>query len=465
MAITLDYVSVTGTEGNDYSGATFTDGAFTVADMTLTKAGAFAASKANHYLYLTDNGSGRVTAGYYKIASVTSANAVVLATSPKSGATDPVDVKCTQAAGTTLLPWRSLQGAFDLLTRNATDGNQVNLKAGTAHVNAAALDLATFIAGGALFLNAPLIVRGYTAAANDGGVGEIDCNGATMWAATTYDYVTLADLKIHTFGDNDGIVLDSSPVLYRVEVYKGASAPNDKSLFYCSSSATSIVITGCYFHDAGTNGAYCIRTGNSANLFVVGNHLVVDGATGRGISTGLAISGAVMSNVVLCDEVAQVGLYVRYFAYLMNNAIYNSAAGTAQGIWADGSSVQVCINNIVEGWSGAGGEGLYFNGVMAIVGHNAFYNCTSNYVSTETPNIDLTANDVALAASPFTDAANGDFSLTAAGKTALRGLGWPAAYLGAHANTDGHVTIGAVQYGEAESGGGMLQANKRGNKQ
>jgi hypothetical protein len=35
----------------------------------------------------------------------------------------------------------------------------------------------------------------------------------------------------------------------------------------------------------------------------------------------------------------------------------------------------------------------------------------------------------------------------------LRGVGWPAAYLGAHASTDGHITIGAVQYGEAEAGG------------
>jgi len=66
----------------------------------------------------------------------------------------------------------------------------------------------------------------------------------------------------------------------------------------------------------------------------------------------------------------------------------------------------------------------------------------------------MTDNDVALAADPFTDAENGDFSLTTAGKAALRGQGWPGAYLGANAATDGHVTIGAIQYGEAEAGGG-----------
>jgi len=72
-------------------------------------------------------------------------------------------------------PWKTLQYAFDHLTRDTTDGNQVNLKAGTAHVNSAALDLATLIAGGALSTTAPLIIRGYTSAANDGGMAEIDC--------------------------------------------------------------------------------------------------------------------------------------------------------------------------------------------------------------------------------------------------------------------------------------------------
>ena len=168
MAVTERYVDPAG--GNDYIGATFTDGAFTVADMTLTKTGAFTASKANHYLYLTDNGSGNVTAGYYKIASVTSANAVVLATSPKSGGTDPTDVKCTQAAGTALLPFHTVQGALDLTTRNATDGDRINVKAGTADTLNATLSYTTY---GTPVSGAILIIQGYTSTAGDGGIGEI----------------------------------------------------------------------------------------------------------------------------------------------------------------------------------------------------------------------------------------------------------------------------------------------------
>jgi len=146
----------------------------------------------------------------------------------------------------------------------------------------------------------------------------------------------------------------------------------------------------------------------------------------------------------------------------VGNIVVNTASGTGNGIEA--LLRGTAINNIVQGYSGAGGKGINVVAGCKMVGHNAFYNNTTNMSGT--PVLSLAANDVALAADPFTDAANGDFSLTAAAKTALRGLGWPAAYLGAHANTDGHVTIGAVQYGEAEAGGGgMLVGNKRANKE
>ena len=47
---------------------------------------------------------------------------------------------------------------------------------------------------------------------------------------------------------------------------------------------------------------------------------------------------------------------------------------------------------------------------------------------------------------------------------ALRGLGFPGAYLGAHANTDGHVTIGPIQYGEAEAAGRPAFGDRTGGK-
>lgn len=456
MAITQDYVSVVGVEGNDYKGATFTDGSFANATLTLTKAGAFADTSVGHWLYLDDNGSGEVTTGYYRVTGIAGApNSVVLHADIRSGVNDPVDVVCTQHDGTALLPWRSLQGAFDLLTRNAADGNQVNLKAGAANVNDAALDLNEVIAGSALVGAAPLIVRGYTAAANDGGIGEIDCGGATMWADTTYDYVVLADLEIHTFGDNNGIYLDNTCSLIRCEIHKGASAPAAKRLIRLSSVSR---VVGCYVHDIGTGIGYAVDFGTATQCVAYANYIAL-GATSEGYGI---YGGAAYGNIVVCANTAAYGIYPLDDA--SGNTAYNSAAGTNWGIGVlSGSVIRMRMNNIVEGWSGVGGRGLNINNA-GFVGYNAFYNNTAAYGVSDQIFLDLTANDINLAASPFTNAANGDFSLTDAGKTALRGVGWPAAYLGAHANTDGHITPGAVQYGEAEAGGGMLASNKRGNK-
>src|SRR5574343_1022213 len=107
MAIGHSYVDFAA--GNDYAGASFTDGAWDNATLTLTKAGAFGASKVGHWLYVDDNGSGEVTTGYYRITSIAGApDDVVLHADIRSGANDPTDVVCTQATGAIGAPFRSI---------------------------------------------------------------------------------------------------------------------------------------------------------------------------------------------------------------------------------------------------------------------------------------------------------------------------------------------------------------------
>lgn len=447
MAITQDYCDFA--TGNDYKGASFVDGAWTAATHTLTKAGAFAATKVNHWLYLEPNGGASFTAGYYRVATVPDANSVTLASDPAVG--NLTDVKCTQHDGTTTLPWRSLQGAFDLLTRNSSDGNQVNLKAGTAQVNAAALDLTTFIAGGALAAASPLIIRGYTASANDGGVGEIDCGGAPMFAATTYDYVMLIDLEMHTFGDNNGIVLDQQCLIYRCELHKGASSPSSRTL---ATLAGSGAIVGCYVHDSGAGIDVCIALPQSG--VAIGNYILP--TSYRGISCG---SNAVISGNIFKGSTTSFQAIIYDGtgpATVIGNVAYNSAAGTQMCLYlgnAAGRYAMMCINNIIVGQRGAGGKGIgTVNTGAGMVGSNAFYNNTANYGFADVVFVDETSNDVTLAADPFTDAANGDFSLTAAAKAALAGAGWPTSYLGADAATVPNLNIGPIQLAAAAASGG-----------
>ena len=70
-------------------------------------------------------------------------------------------------------PYGDLQYALNTVTRG-TDGNQFNIKAGTDEVLAASITTATY---GTPSTSQPLIFRGYTSAANDGGQASIDCNG------------------------------------------------------------------------------------------------------------------------------------------------------------------------------------------------------------------------------------------------------------------------------------------------
>jgi hypothetical protein len=350
--------------------------------------------------------------------------------------------------GTIGTPWATVQHALDTITRDTTNGDQINLKSGTADVLAATLDLTTY---GTPTATAPLVLRGYTSAANDGGMGEIDCGGATMWASASYDYLILADLEMHTFGDNTGLDLDNNLILYRCEIHKGASTPSNKNLVNIDSDCQVI---GCYIHDTGSSNVAALDLNSFGNVF--GNY-IVPGAD----NSGGCISGgndyAIVGNILVCDHTGARGIIAGFSGFnglVMHNIVYNSAAGTGSGVVIANQTAgySPVMNNIICGWSGAGGEGVLASADLGLAGWNAFYNCTANYTITGNQIIDLTANDVALAADPFTDAANGDFSLTTAAKTALASKGWPTSYLGAHANTVSNLNIGPIQM--AAGGGG-----------
>lgn len=345
-------------------------------------------------------------------------------------------------------PYGDLEYCLAQATVDSTNGSQINIKAGTPEVLSAPLNLTAHFGAGAE--SVPIVLRGYTATANDGGMGEIDCGGYTMFAANSYSFLKLIELEIHTFGSNHGINLGGASqgmgLLY-CNIHKGASSPSSKQLIRTGYSGANRVI-GCYIHDAGTGGMGLYVQGNGS--FVAYNHIAA-------CSTGINHPSIVLiGNIIRMTENGTGTTNGNDGANVCGNIVYSTVANTGVGINISNTTTgdrPAAFNNIVAGFSGAGGVGISASGDTEMIGHNAFYNNTANMALGDVY-VDRTANDVALAADPFTDAANGDFSLTAAAKAALRGVGWPAAYLGAHANTDGHITIGPIQYGEAEAGGG-----------
>jgi len=338
--------------------------------------------------------------------------------------------------------------------RNTVDGDQINICDSSlegADVLAAPLTLVTY---GTPTSAAPLILRGYIAITNDGGVGEINCNGTIMWASG-YSNIILADLEIHNAGNNNLVQLGTNIHVFRCELHQTGVNAGTRILL----SLNAGLVTGCYLHHTGNWGNnICISI---AHGLVQGCFVDLGTTTKDGIILTSPGYMTVLGNIVRSNLAASSGIisYGVSTSLVIGNVVYNLAAGTASGIRmgdAAGEYGWNIRNNIVCGWSGAGGAGVRVTDNLYVVGYNAYYNNTTNLLVGDQIFIDETAHDVQLLADPFINAAGGDFSLTAAAQAALRSAGWPSSYLGA--NTDPHITIGAVQYGEGGGGGAIRRA-------
>lgn len=340
-------------------------------------------------------------------------------------------------------PFGDLQYGLDSVTRDSTNGDQFNIIGGTAEVLAAPLSLATY---GTPTTAAPLIIRGCSATANDGGFGEIDCDGDTLWAGV-YSHCMLMHLEIHDGGDHNLVDFGNSSAgcaAIECELHRGASSPSGKALVRAGYSGTNAVL-GCYIHDAGTGGIGIDGYDNIAKM--IGNYVT---NCPTGIRAGS--NGEVSKNIVVAAA-GGTGINCQGAgAFVEHNIVWSATGNTGSGIYTSSVTHIHITNNIVCNFSGAAGRGVYATGKLRLLGHNAFYNNATNE-DIAAAYFDL-GNDVSLAADPFTDAANGDFSLTAAAKTALASKGWPTSYLGAHANTVPNLNIGPIQL--AAAGGSSI---------
>lgn len=347
--------------------------------------------------------------------------------------------------GTSGDPYGDLQYALNSITRNSTDGDQINIKAGTAEVLAAALTLATY---GTPTEAAPLIMRGYTSAANDGGIGEINCNGVKFWTATTYTNYILIDLKIHNGGNNH--LIDSNGAagyiaLIGCEVYKGASSPSSKYLFYANYNRN--VVIGCYFHDAGTSGVGVYGQGVTAVYFSRFKECVtaINGPTWAGCVGNVISSPSGGTGVLTTQDMAMV----------VANSVYG-AASTGNGVDLGSASTSgwgVAINNVIEGFSGTGGKAVRDAGDALMLHSNAYYNNATNESTVE---VYVSSNNDTAAASPFVNAGSDDFDINGT-VTGVTEDAYPASFI-SMASTAPKADKGAVQAGAgaASSGGGPI---------
>ena len=313
---------------------------------------------------------------------------------------DP-NINVNGGAGTLVDPWTRVggidvvQNGLDQIVagvgRDAVNGDEINEKSGAEDVTTAVLNLGPY---GAPAINAPLIIRGYDNVAHDGGQGNMDGN-AGGWPlidgqAGATDFIHVIDMHLHNVGATN---------VCRLRDYSS--------------------IIGCEI-DAGTIGAYLQNYGVIANCnlhdletcFNVNNHNVVHGnfllaGVSRGGWLG-GLSNLTERNIIITTAVFTEGMVVSGpLQTLIGNSFFSTVASTTAAIDFDAAGHYSCrlLSNLIEGFSGAGGNGVDFGGStrhIQMFANNSFFDNTNDIlpVGDADKNYDED-NEFAMAASPF----------------------------------------------------------------
>jgi len=311
-----------------------------------------------------------------------------MANPPTDYYVDP-SIAGNSGAGTVGDPYGDLQYALDTITQDTTDGDRINVKAGTAEILTAALSLTTY---GTPNYAYPLIFQGYTTSQGDGGIGAIDCQ--------TFTAITNAGNGISWFD---------------MEVYDGPSTGSLITLLGFSS------IAGCYIHDSdghgltvsgdysavvgnrfedlGSSGYHMLGVNNNVDGPIINGNYFKQGAS-RTCDHAAKIQGpytAFTANIISIDSTSDGVDFTKYGCYVDGNTILSSS-GTGIGINLS-STFDMCnhvVNNYIEGFSGAGGVGLSnassSNG-SGVFGQNAYYNNTTDQTQNCELNYELGDNE------------------------------------------------------------------------
>ncbi len=287
-------------------------------------------------------------------------------------------------------PWKSTQFALNNTTRDATDGDLVHLKAGTADTLSAALDFTSY---GSPAAAAPFGIRGYTSVTGDGGIGELNGGGSVGIITVAKNGIHFTDMRLHNCGSVRILNLGVEAQIVNCEL--------DNTTGAVLTASSSLRILNSYIHNCG--GGLTLAAAKIFNTYFKN-----DGQAPT--SWFLNGAGSTIRNCIFDCDGATVGVQAINSVDIDECAFFGGG-GTGSGVAYAGSRSGVFIlNNIFEGYSGAGGHGIK-NTVTTnidVYSHNSFFDN-----ETDTLNMfnDFFGSDnEVLSSSPFTDAAGGDFS-------------------------------------------------------
>lgn len=315
---------------------------------------------------------------------------------------DP-SINANSGTGTSGDPYGDLQYALNTMTRDGTNGDQINVKAGTAETLSAVLSFATYIAVTSPTGVAPLVIRGYTSSANDGGIAIIDGNGGACVPALAN--IHLRDLHFRNGGSSTLVDVAASSVIINCKVE--------------DTSGTGIALTGAYAGAFGNEVTDCgvgiSMSGTSNRVYM--NYLKFGGT--RNFTNAISLTGTAVQvgrNIISAGTSGN-GISVGAARPMIEGNSIFANGSTGSGVVFDAAArgqEAAIINNVVEGFSGVTtGSGFSFATATSVplrYAGNAAYNNTENYRNAGDIGIADNVDNEALGASPFAKSGSDTFA-------------------------------------------------------
>lgn len=322
---------------------------------------------------------------------------------------DP-SIAADSGSGTELNPFGDLEYGIKETDWDATNGIRVNILGGVDEVLVADLSVAMADVSSpnksvawTPSATAPLTFEGYTASAGDGGIGQISGGGLVSVfndAGATGDYITFKHLHCHNTGANR--------ILSGGDRFLAIACELSNASMQAFRGVLQSQMIGCYVHGiTGTEGAAYLNNPSRASEY---NFIEYEGS---GEAVRIQTQGGFRYNVVIVTANAD-GIFanVSTFGDISTNAVFSTNNSTGTGIIV-GNARAIVNNNLVEGFSGAGGAGIDMNASATALMYaaNSVFDCETEFLNS--PAFDFTpagapANET-LTASPFTDAPGGNF--------------------------------------------------------
>lgn len=331
-------------------------------------------------------------------------------------------------------PWKTVQKALDTITQDTTDGDVINIQVGALNTLSAALDLSTY---GAPSETTPLIFRGYTSVARDGGRGDLNGGGSVSVLDVTNNGISFIDMHLHNTSGNIivQVLQDSRFINCVIEDSTGTGI----------SLSSKALVYNCHFTNITGGNGLVVTNGLVSHCYFEDD---VNGPTNAWINPnpGLVVEFCIFdmgTNTLGIDMVSSISVI---------NCTFDGGGGTGQGIKtaADRTGL-IILNNIFANFSGVGavGAALRSGDHLTLYTNNAFFNNTTDAENATGQH--LGASNESLASDPFTDSSGDDYTTQDVG--AVFGGGLVTAFLRNAASVTA-LDKGATQRSGILSGGG-----------